>query len=212
MAEAEHYRILGVAPGATVAELKSAYRKLVMAYHPDSPAGTGNAQTFLRVVQAYQSLMGRQTERAPIPRPPRPAQPARRAAAPPDLFALGRALLLGRDPRERASAAAALGASGRKSSYAFLRKALWDRDDRVLIAVVRAVGRLDIRQSAGELGSLFSKASPLVKKEILSAVMRMGAAGGFESLLRIGLRDPDPGVRVQAQKARDGAIAGAAGG
>jgi HEAT repeat protein len=118
----------------------------------------------------------------------------------PDLFSLGRAVLLARDPRERVAAARALAASGKKSSYAFLRKALWDRDERVLSAVVRAIADLDIRQSAGELGSLFSKATPALKKEILAAVARMGPLHGFESIARIGLMDADAGVRRQAAK------------
>jgi HEAT repeat protein len=71
----------------------------------------------------------------------------------------------------------------------------------VLTEVVRAIAELDVRQSAGELGSLFSRTSPAVRGEILRAVTRMGAPRGFESLVRMGMRDPDRDVRSQAAKA-----------
>jgi curved DNA-binding protein CbpA len=210
MSEQESCRILGIAPGASLAELKSAYRRLAKAHHPDSQGGSGSARAFLMVTQAYRNLMDARLRGDPVLGAPaahrgtaarRKQADAARPGETFDLFSLGRAVLLARDPRERAAAARALAASGKKSAYAFLRKALWDKDERVLSAVVRAIADLDIRQSAGELGSLFSKATPALKKEILAAVARMRPLQGFASILRIGLGDPDAGVRRQATKA-----------
>ncbi len=265
MGELESYRILGVAPGVSFAELKQAYRRLVKAHHPDSRGGRGNSRTFSLIVEAYRSLAGehaaREARRAAAgPRGPQPARGAadsvrpqgsprgrsqggRRGdaedrqkpgpetrqkpgpetrqkpgpearqkpgglqrlpgAKPPgtlDIFPVGRTLLLARDPQDRAAAARVLAASGRKSSYAFLRKAFNDPDDRVVSAAVRAIAELDIRQSVGEIGSLFSKAGPALRRVILSAAARMGHPGGFEDLASIGIRDDDPWVRTLAAK------------
>jgi len=41
LGEERHYQVLGLSPGATFAEIKSAYRKLSMEYHPDKVAHLG---------------------------------------------------------------------------------------------------------------------------------------------------------------------------
>jgi hypothetical protein len=46
--------MLGVARGATLAQIKAAHRALAKRYHPDAP--TGDPQRFLRVQEAYQLL------------------------------------------------------------------------------------------------------------------------------------------------------------
>jgi hypothetical protein len=208
MAKTESYRVLGLSPGATFEELKHAYRMLAKEYHPDSRSGKGNAIAFSRVVQAYRSLVlelkpysfSFQDARAGRTRAARGPQQEYRDSPEADIFMLGRTLLMSRDPRARASAARQLGASGKKSSYAFLRKAFSDREERVLISAVRAVGHLQIRQSAGELGSLFLKSGTPVKKEILSAIRRIGVDYGFQGIVSLGLEDPDRGIRSQASR------------
>jgi hypothetical protein len=227
MAERELFRVLGLSPGATPEELKRAYRTLVKKYHPDSRGGRGNALAFSRVVSAYQSIMQEQMARARPARaagraaheprtqaPKRPGQgggprawasrPAAAKAAILDLFALGRLLLMSTEPVARASAARELGKSGKSSAYAFLRKAFWDRDEKVLLSVVRAVGDLGICQSAGELASLYSKASPAVRRAILTVAGTIGISDGFMSILRLASSDPDPAIRLQAAGMRKG--------
>jgi hypothetical protein len=216
MAE-EAYRILGLSPGAPHAEVKKAYRRLVKAFHPDAQGGRGNAQVFARIVQAYQSLQrehgldapgrkpeprtqpGRPGAREARSREARPREPAGRE--PLDIFTTGRTLLLDPDPVQRAAAARLLGESGRRSAYAFLRKALWDREERVLVAVVRAIGALEIHQAVGELGSLYSKAGAGVKREILALVGKMPGVPGFESIARMAAADVDPVIRGLASRA-----------
>jgi len=53
------HRTLGVAPGATLNEIKSAYRRLVKQYHPDA-AGERALPRFLAIQAAYEKLVDRE--------------------------------------------------------------------------------------------------------------------------------------------------------
>ena len=48
------FAVLGLAPGATVADVKAAYRERVKQYHPDQG---GSVESFLRVQEAYEYLL-----------------------------------------------------------------------------------------------------------------------------------------------------------
>jgi DnaJ-domain-containing protein 1 len=50
------YAVLGVKPGATAAEIKSAYRRLARRYHPDVSASPNSSASFVTISQAYQIL------------------------------------------------------------------------------------------------------------------------------------------------------------
>ena len=54
--EGDPYRELGVAPGASLNEIKSAYRRLVKRYHPDA-AGERALPRFLSIQAAYERLV-----------------------------------------------------------------------------------------------------------------------------------------------------------
>ena len=57
MAKADFYETLGVSRSATDAELKSAFRKLAMQFHPDKNPGDATAeQKFKNINEAYQCL------------------------------------------------------------------------------------------------------------------------------------------------------------
>jgi len=51
-----HYEVLGVPRNASLAEIKSAYRRLALKYHPDKNKSPEAVQIFLDVQQAYQIL------------------------------------------------------------------------------------------------------------------------------------------------------------
>lgn len=51
-----HYRVLGLAPGAGDGEIKAAFRRLARLYHPDTTTDPGGAHKFQEVKQAYAIL------------------------------------------------------------------------------------------------------------------------------------------------------------
>ncbi len=53
-----YYEILGLSEGATKEEIKKAYRKMAMRYHPDLNKGKDAEQKFLEVLEAYEYLTG----------------------------------------------------------------------------------------------------------------------------------------------------------
>lgn len=62
--EKDYYRILGIPRHADTAEIKSAYRRLARAYHPDTnPDGVGG-ERFRDISEAYQALTDPEARRA----------------------------------------------------------------------------------------------------------------------------------------------------
>lgn len=51
----QHYKVLGLSLSAKKSDIKTAYRKLSMVYHPDRP--TGNKDMFIKIKSAYEALM-----------------------------------------------------------------------------------------------------------------------------------------------------------
>jgi molecular chaperone DnaJ len=65
MAKQDYYEILGVPKGASDEEIKKAYRKLAMKYHPDRNAGDKNAEhKFKEINEAYEVLKDEQKKAA----------------------------------------------------------------------------------------------------------------------------------------------------
>lgn len=93
-----HYRVLGVEPGCSWEDLRSAYRRLVRAWHPDHrPAASDDHsyETIKEITQAFRRLSDYRRRYGALPPaarhsdsaarytgPPDPASPAAEAAAP----------------------------------------------------------------------------------------------------------------------------------
>ena len=140
-------------------------------------------------------------------RPEPPRQPTT------DIFKMGRLLLTSREPALRAFAARALGNAGRKTAYAFLRKALLDPEETVIRSAVSSIGKLSIMQSAGELAALYARSGTAVRRDVLLCVgsilprqaARMPSFDGFTAIARIAAGDAEPDIRALASRLlRDG--------
>ncbi len=59
-----HYETLGIGPNASAAEIRSAYRKLVLIHHPDRSKAADAAAKFARISEAYQVLNNPESRRA----------------------------------------------------------------------------------------------------------------------------------------------------
>ena len=58
MPQLNYHSVLGIAPGATKKQVKSAYRKLALKYHPDRNNSAGAARKFQELTEAYDYLLG----------------------------------------------------------------------------------------------------------------------------------------------------------
>jgi hypothetical protein len=56
----EYYSVLGLKQGASISEIKKAYRIKALQYHPDRNTSPDAAEMFVRVSEAYQYLIGHQ--------------------------------------------------------------------------------------------------------------------------------------------------------
>ena len=53
----DYHRILGIKQNATDDEIKKAYRRKAMEYHPDRNSSPDSQEMFIRVTEAYEYLM-----------------------------------------------------------------------------------------------------------------------------------------------------------
>jgi len=65
---ADPHRMLGLAPGATLDEVKRAYRRLAKLYHPDSAGGAATAR-FIAIQRAYEALIAGRVQGGGAQRP-----------------------------------------------------------------------------------------------------------------------------------------------
>ena len=64
MSETNYYKILGIGKNASVAEIKKAYRKMAMKYHPDQTKGDKSAEEkFKSISEAYAVLSDKEKRR-----------------------------------------------------------------------------------------------------------------------------------------------------
>ncbi|ADK80718.1 DnaJ domain-containing protein [Sediminispirochaeta smaragdinae] len=200
MDDSRLYQILGLRRGASQEEIKSAYRRLVKQLHPDLSHTPATSEQFKRVVRAYKVLSVRQVDGSCIQFPGGGRKrPSTRAHAKKEINtdALGRMVTEAKVPELRAFAVKQLGNSGKRSSYQFIRKALFDPAPLVVRSAVDAVGKLGVRQCAGELSAVFSRSDQEIRLAVLDAVGRIGG-GGFSTIINLAMQDGNRAVRNRA--------------
>lgn len=219
MEELRHYRALGLPAGADIQQIKSAYRVLAKKYHPDMSKDPATGEQFRRVVAAYKTLVAREeksayirsTVRRTYRAAPRTSQhqtgaknesknTSKNAAhdVGSSLYSIGQLLLNGKTASMRAFAAKRLGFSGQKGAYVYLKRALEDPSEPVVLAAVEAIGRLRITISARELESTFDSGSRAVKMAVLQAVEMSVRKAVFLGILLKGMQSLDRNVRGKA--------------
>jgi len=106
----------------------------------------------------------------------------------------------GRTPALRVLAVRSLERSGKRSAYGYLRRVLYDSDEKAVLAAVRAIGTLSVVQSAGELAALFARAGVEVKRAVLEAAGRMKLRGRMMNLAVAGVEDGEESIRREARR------------
>lgn len=204
MEELRHYRALGLPAGADINQIKSAYRVLAKKYHPDMSKDPSTGEQFRRVVAAYKTLVAREEKSGYIGSTVRRTYRYAPSSAPPksdensaksSLYSIGQLLLNGKTASMRAFAAKRLGFSGQKGAYVYLKRALEDPSESVVLAAVEAIGRLRITISASELESTFEVGSRAVKMAVLQAIETSTRKAVFMAILVKGMQSLDRHVR-----------------
>ena len=63
-----YYRVLGIDRSSTEEEIKKAYRKLALRYHPDKNKDAESLEKFKKISEAYQCLTNKNPQQMPIHR------------------------------------------------------------------------------------------------------------------------------------------------
>lgn len=196
------YKTLEVPYGAPSEDIKESYRRLVKKYHPDMTKDGRSGKKFAEIVQAYKVLSVRTKTRSLVDFPVRNVK--RPTAAPQeqkktDIFSLGKLLENGKTAGMRIFAARSLGFSGKKTAYAYLRKALYDSSSLVIKTAVEAIGNLKIQQSAGELGAVYSRGDCEIKEAVLKTVAKIGVYQPFKPIIGLAMTAREESLRRLAR-------------
>ena len=77
MSRTDPHSLLGLAPGAGEREIKHAFRRLAMRWHPDRNADPAAIEHFKRLRAAYEDLLAGRRQRRATPRRPAMRRPTR---------------------------------------------------------------------------------------------------------------------------------------
>lgn len=177
--------VLGVGEDSNWDTVRAAYSRLIKQYHPDT-GGTGDGDAVSRIIDAYRFLSGGGTGKYP--------NEGHLSSA----FALGQQAVYGGTARERAFACSRLASLGRKSSSAYLQRALFDSEERVAITAAEGLGRIRSLAASESMRVAFGRAGPELRAAIIEAAREIGPYPCFRPLVLDALREPSPRWRATA--------------
>jgi hypothetical protein len=196
--EADDYEVLGVPPGATLEEVRVAFRKAALSYHPDNYDGDpAEAESKLRaLIEAYRAVVGS------IDPPPWTPPPEDRRTYTPQDFAREGLQTSRRLPADAGAAAAPTGLEGKRayptrnetSTFIFL----WAVAVVVGILVGGGVG-LYCQRTAGPQGV---GAADLILAVMLGELIYVGLAVGAVFLVMLTRKIVTLTLQLAAQKWR----------
>ncbi|MBN2735422.1 MAG: J domain-containing protein [Spirochaetales bacterium] len=192
------YRILEVEPGADFETIKKSYRRLLKLYHPDVNKGQNALNQFHRIRKAFENLQKQLSQ---------PGETGTSATEDSFLtklrsvhrqYTLGKSFLHQNDSKKRIEIINQLVASRKKAAYTFIRRGLWDDDEKVVACAIAAVGQLNIMQSGSELAALYLRSSVKIRMIILETLENMANIKAFNSLLIVAMKDAQKSLKKKA--------------
>lgn len=218
------FRILGIPKNSCINELKIAYRYKAKMYHPDRNGGDG--RQFNKLHEAYTFLLDSGSLHRGTVRPgsdilkrkaavERQRQEFRKKAE--EKTAKERAQKLAKDKSpshkvftagdiligngsdwQKKQAIQSLINLGRKSSYPFLKTALYGGSEIIVLTAIDAIGKLKIMQAGPELSSLMHSGSVKIRMAVLLAVESMDSKKYYRDIVQMAVVDSDIAVRHKA--------------
>ncbi len=179
--------------------VKAAYRRLAKKYHPDL-AGGDNLR-FARLLLAYDRLRKKLMTRESLTL----ERQILRAESQRDHKTLLSLLQNSRIPSQQLPRLLeALGNTGKISIYTRIRPYFHHPEGTVRRAAVRAVGRIQSAQAAGELAALYQHTDRETRQTILSTALECRGRSVYRAVLNQALQDEDPEIRQAAEAAAGG--------
>jgi curved DNA-binding protein CbpA len=115
------------------------------------------------------------------------------------VFITGEILSGNNTDRRKLQAINTLIALKRKSAYPFLKRALYEGSEPIVLASIAAIGKLKIIQAGPELSSLMCSGSVKIRLAVLDAIAGIGRNNLYTGIVNMALRDNDSSVRRQAE-------------
>lgn len=179
MTRKQAFAVLGLGEESDWNAVRTAYSARMKELHPDTGGG-GDSGEITTLVEAFRVISRVDGSRAA------------------NVFTLGEQALHGETPRERAFACSRLASLGRRTASAYLRRALFDSDERVAVAAATGIGTLQALGAADSLAAAFGSAGPGLRAAIMNAAIQIGPRPPLRPLLIEALRNPAPQWRKDA--------------
>ncbi len=116
------------------------------------------------------------------------------------VFAAGELLTGKGSDRQKKQAIQTLVSLRRKSAYPFLKTALYEESEVIVLSAIEAIGKLKILQAGPELSSLMCSGSVKIRMAVLEAVENMARIKHYRDIVQLAVGDSNMAVRHKAEK------------